>query len=504
MFDYDDSDVDSVLDYSQLLTQLTLGEIIEKYNASPYKSYSDYQLRIPSKADKVEIKSGSKGRYGNYIEEYFYGYKQNSNSAADFEKIGVELKVTPYKVNKNQTVAAKERLVLTMVNYDNYRENESDDFYKSHLWQKCEKILLLFYDGLSSGGDINKQKIAKVFLYEWFDEDLPQILADYKKIVEKIKQGKAHELSESDGMYLSTCTKGAGHGKNMRQQPFSKTLAKQRAWALKSSYMSYLIKNRIFNQAETESIVAAATKKPFTQFIEEQVLAHRGKTGAEIAELYGLESDAKNKLNLLVKKILKVNGNPEETREFLKSNMNLRVIRLNAAGLPKEDSPFKCYEFKELAKHDDWETSHVYTEIYAKQYCFVVFREVKEEVFVLEDVKFWGFPERMEEDVKKVWHQTRQIIRDGVELSFGIRQQKNDTNKITITVSTNFPKGEDNRILYTKVHASKTYYELKSRVVLKSGGPGNASELPDGRKITKHSFWFTKQFLKEVLEGRWD
>lgn len=493
MFDYDDSDVDSVLDYSQLLTQLTLGEIIEKYNASPYKSYSDYQLRIPSKADKVEIKSGSKGRYGNYIEEYFYGYKQNSNSGADFEKIGVELKVTPYKVNKNQTVAAKERLVLTMVNYDNYRENESDDFYKSHLWQKCEKILLLFYDGLSSGGDINKQKIAKVFLYEWFDEDLPQILADYKKIVEKIKQGKAHELSESDGMYLSTCTKGAGHGKNMRQQPFSETLAKQRAWTLKSSYMSYLIKNRIFNQAETESIVAAATKKPFTQFIEEQVLAHKGQSIEQLLAKYGVNPKAKHKLNLLVKEMLGIHSDPEQTQEFLKANMNLRVIRVRANGMPKEDSPFKCYEFKELARHDEWETSHVYTEIYSKQYCFIVFKEVAPKEFVLEGVKFWGLPDRLEAELKRVWQETRRIINNGVKLT--------ETKK---GVSTNFPQSKVNHKFYTKLHASNTYYEVEPGRFVGRGSLRDTDELPDGRKITKHSFWFTKKFLKQVLSGQWD
>lgn len=42
----------------------------------------------------------SKGQYGNYIEKYFYGYHPNNDSAADFDKIGVELKVTPFKVNK--------------------------------------------------------------------------------------------------------------------------------------------------------------------------------------------------------------------------------------------------------------------------------------------------------------------------------------------------------------------------------------------------------------------
>ena len=62
----------------------------------------------------------------------------------------------------------------------------------------------------------------------------------------KIKGGAQRINSESDGNYLSTCTKGAGGGKDFREQPFSDEPAKQRAWELKSSYMTYLINNKDF------------------------------------------------------------------------------------------------------------------------------------------------------------------------------------------------------------------------------------------------------------------
>ena len=41
------------------------------------------------------------------------------------------------------------------------------------------------------------------------------IIDDYNQINEKIKQGKAHELSEGDTMYLGACTKGATAKKSM-------------------------------------------------------------------------------------------------------------------------------------------------------------------------------------------------------------------------------------------------------------------------------------------------
>lgn len=253
LFDYDDSKVESVMNYSQNLLNKPFSQIVEEYTLSPYKTRQDFQEKVISEIIDKEISMKSKGQYGNYIEKYFYGYQPNSDSSADFDKIGVELKVTPFKVNKNGSISAKERLVLTILNY---MEENLDDFYQTHLWEKCSKILLLFYNGLIPNQTLADYIIEKVFLYEWFEEDMEVILEDYKRITDKIKQGRAHELSESDGNYLSTCTKGAGKGKDFRSQPFSDELAKQRAWELKSSYMTYLINHKIFSQSEQESVLA--------------------------------------------------------------------------------------------------------------------------------------------------------------------------------------------------------------------------------------------------------
>ena len=42
----------------------------------------------------------NKGILGHVVESGFYKYPINSNPQADFDKIGVELKVTGYKKNK--------------------------------------------------------------------------------------------------------------------------------------------------------------------------------------------------------------------------------------------------------------------------------------------------------------------------------------------------------------------------------------------------------------------
>ena len=492
LFDYDDSDLKSVVDYSQILLDKKFEQVIEEYQNTPYKTYEDFHTKTISDFEDKKISMKSKGQYGNYIEKYFYGYQPNNDSAADFEKIGLELKVTPFKVNKNGSISAKERLVLTILNY---MEENLDDFYSTHLWQKCSKILLLFYNGLLDGQTMADYVIKKVFLFEWFEEDMEVILEDYKRITEKIKSGRAHELSESDGNYLSTCTKGAGKGKDFREQPFSNEPAKQRAWELKSSYMTYLINNKIFNQFEQESVVAVAKgeRKTFTEIISERILEFKGMSEAELYEKFSINSKAKGKNSTLIRTMLGLTGDLDKTQEFQKANMNLRVIRVDKNGLPKEDSPFKNYNFKELATNDDWEESHPYQEICNKRFMFVIFKEVAPKLFVLDRVKFWGFPDRLETEVKRVWQETRQILVGGVKLN-------QNGNKI----STNFPQSKINKIIFTKIHAQNTLYELKSGEFVGKGKLSDTDELPDGRHITKHSFWIPKKFLKEVLDGKWD
>ena len=75
----------------------------------------------------------AKGALGQVIEESFFGYSINSEARPDFENLGIELKVTPFKRNKNNTLSAKERLVLNIINY---MEEAYTTFYSSSFWKK--------------------------------------------------------------------------------------------------------------------------------------------------------------------------------------------------------------------------------------------------------------------------------------------------------------------------------------------------------------------------------
>lgn len=496
LFNYDDSDIESIYKYAQKVVGVEFADILKAFQESTYKTYQDYINQTPSTTPDKKISSASKGQYGTGIEKYYFGIPTNSSTEPDFNKVGVELKVTPFKVNKDEKISAKERLVLGNINYMN--EN-LDDFYKSHAWKKGGAILLLPYHFIKNQ-DILKNKIAKVHLLKILEEDLPTIISDYQKIAQKIKEGRAHELSERDGMYLSTSRKGAGKDKDRTTQPYGPELANRRAWSLKSSYMTTLLRTKVFSQEEQESIARAAqdTSKPFTQIIEEKLLQYRGQSEKKLCKEFDVNFNAKGRNSTLVRKILGLSTDIDSTAEFKKANMNIRAIRVDKNGLPKEDSPFKNYRFIELANEKEWEESHIYTEIFSRKFMFVVFRENESGDFCLDQIKFWGFPEPLEPELMRVWQETKEIINRGVELT--VKPNGEDGFK----VSTNFPQSKVNKYLFTKVHASQTYYEVKPGEFVGKGKLKDTDELPDGSRITKHSFWLPKKFVQQILRGEWD
>ena len=138
IYNYDRTDKWSILEYSKKL----LGKTLEQAIAP----------------DVIEARKG-KGRLGQLVEEYFFGYDVNSNPDADFSDAGLELKVTPLKELKNKTLAIKERLVCTMIDYD---ADQDKPFEQSHVYLKCSFMLIMFY---LHEADVPVQQLLPLHLY---------------------------------------------------------------------------------------------------------------------------------------------------------------------------------------------------------------------------------------------------------------------------------------------------------------------------------------------------
>lgn len=505
LFDYDNTSIDSILKYTrENLIGRSLHDILEEFQNSEYKTYEDKKKGTPSTTTRKEISELSKGRYGNIIEECFYGFKPNNSPEPDIPEACLEIKTTPYKINKDKTISAKERLVLSMINYN--KEN-LDDFYETHLWKKCRQTLILFYKP-EKNQSILHNTIDRFHLYTWPDEDMPVIIEDYEKITQKIKEGRAHEISESECTYLSACRKGAGKEKDFTSQPNSEMEARSRAWSLKPSYMTTLLRTIVFNEnnQQTTSLTTGDTTKSFTKIIEERVLAYQGLTEAELCKMFGKKfipggRNGTKVRNIIINKIIKLPPDNNDFIEFQKANIDkIRTIRIKKNGAVKESLSFKNYNFKDYSqeKDDEWETSHMYTEVFSKKFIFVIFKENSYGEFYLSHIKFWGFPDSLETEFQRVWRETRSIINHGVKLTV------NQSNEGNVTVSTNFPQSSVNNFIFTKIHADGSYYEIKPGQFVGNGKLADTDELPDGRRITKHSFWLSTKFIREIMADKWD
>ena len=132
---YDKTSSNSIENYALTLKEKTFKDVL----------LNDPNITNEDRAILFEYYNNpkSKGSLGQLIEKHFFFYDINSKSEADFNEAGVELKVTPYTVKNNGDLRAKERLVLTIINYMNdYKE---EDFLKSHVYEKCALMLLIYY-----------------------------------------------------------------------------------------------------------------------------------------------------------------------------------------------------------------------------------------------------------------------------------------------------------------------------------------------------------------------
>ena len=129
--EYDKSDPLSIEQYAQQLIGKTFGEVVMEDSRISEEVHESKSYMVSHE------NSNYKGSLGNLIEECFFHYPVNSDSRPDFYEAGVELKVSPYKINSDGSYSAKERLVLTMIDYFAVINEEFED---SHMWTKSTSL----------------------------------------------------------------------------------------------------------------------------------------------------------------------------------------------------------------------------------------------------------------------------------------------------------------------------------------------------------------------------
>lgn len=421
--------------------------------------------------------NNNKGMIGILIEEQGFEYKANSESAPDFPSAGLELKVTPYKRLKNNQLSAKERLVLNMINYN----NESENFEESSFWKKNKELLILFYEHLPNN-DKSKFSVSNYLEYRFPENDLKIIKEDWNKINEKIKAGLAHEISEGDTLYLGACTK-AKDSSITTSQPYSIQKAKPRAYSLKTSYMTQLVRKYITNSQSDEELSKNLLLNylTFEESILDKVRKYYGVEQNKLAQIFDVNLKAKQANEMIVSRILGLKGKISNTEEFLKANISVKTIRVEENGSIKESMSFPAFKYREIIQQD-WEESDLYETLYSTKFLFVVFKNNGDDYY-LSETFFWNMPAPIiNKYAKEVWKSTKNYIGAGK-----IIKEQVDGRDYTY-----FPNSRFNGYMHVRPHGTNK----KDTDIL---------PIPDvltGKTFhLKHSFWFNAKYIKAIINS---
>lgn len=470
---YDVTDPISIFEYAKPLIGHTLREIVGDDAIAGFK---------PDR--------NAKGLLGQMVEELYYHYKPNSSPEPDFKEAGVELKTTGLKQLKDLSLQIKERLVIDMIDY---KEVVNHTFEMSVFYKKFRLMLLLFYLYVKDLEQFDRTFLY-VVLWKIPEKDLLIIKHDYQVIIDKIKNGEAHLLSEGDTEYLGACRKGQ-KGDSLREQPFSQIGAPRRAFSLKPSYMRTVLeyikasrKSSVVNfdyRIRDEQLVSSQElqEKSFEQIILESYAPYMGKSYEELCSTLGIRYDkSKDKYARIASRIVTGKSiNVNKTEEFKKAGLQMKTIRVEHNGRIKEAMSFENIDYHEVLETDNWEDSRLY-EIFTGRFLFVIYKAdggkikffdsqnnkyVEENSYSLDGVFFWTMPSEDIALAEKYWNHIRQTIKDNHIDPKYFNSPQNERFHVR-------PKGRDSKDL---------------------------ADNPNGGKAKKYCYWFNNEYVREIVKN---
>ena len=465
VFNYDKTDKWSILEFSKKL----LGKSLEEAVAP----------------DVIDPKRG-KGQLGQLVEVYLFGIENNSRQEADFPEAGLELKVTPLKELKDKTLAIKERLVCTMIDFT---KDQAVPFEQSHIFLKCAFMLIPFYLH-EDGVPVQQLKFIYDVLWQIPDKDLLIMKQDYEKIIAKIKAGKAHELSEGDTTYLGACRKGQKGDADVPYTLLDGTEAEipapKRAFSLKTQYMRSILEfaKKTGGQGtyNTSALVhgygphlieeSELRQKSFEDILLDRFIPYYGKTYDElVAELHVPTTVAKSKFFLVANEILTEShtrsNDVTKAEEFVKSGIVIKTIRLKKNGRPAEAMSFENINYFDILQEDNWFESRLY-DIFTGRFLFIVFQEDSEGVVRLNKAFFWTMPVNDLDEAAAYWLNIKNAVKDNhIAPEYFYRESEHKKFHVR-------PKGKN---------------------------AADVTANPNGGTAKKYCYWFNHDYIQAIVEN---
>lgn len=442
---------------------------------------------------QLGIKPKNKGKLGDLVEVLHFGLTLNSRPEPDFIAAQIELKTTGLKKLQKGGLVAKERLPLGMIDYMSFAEKANWSFETASVVTKCKTLLLMVYL-YEKDTPIIDLLFKLTGIWEFPPEDLQIIRHDWEYIVDKIKCGKADDLSEADTLYLGASTAGSGHDRR-RAQPFSNIKAKPRKFSIKLPYLNHIIgvlsgkRGKKFGRI-IKDLSPTRDLPSLEQIVIEKFARFYGMSTDEIIANLGVELNPSSKqfAAQLTRAVMDIDLS-YEIEEFSKAGIITKTVRLEPSDLPEQSISFPAFRFEELVSQK-WETSDFHDQLLSKfMFAFFQFdrpkfvkgKRVANRKLILKTVKFWNMPESDIALAKKVWEKTRQLVNDGRI----VESVQTDGTRLTY-----FPGAADNPVSHVRPHGRNRndMYPLPI-----------PDQLTGLTNYTKQSFWINNTYIRDAI-----
>ena len=436
----------------------------EKYDPYSISSIFDYakDLKGHTLADKchsdiLEKSYAGKGNFGHYLEKFYFGFNPNNNPEPDFGYVDVELKSGAI-VETSKGFRAKERLAIGIINFSKII-NES--FESSHVWEKLKMPLLVFHV-YKKDEDPRNYKVSNINIVQYTNVEIAQIRDDWNLVKNKVANGKAHEISGGDTLFLEAATTG---GKNQKYvaQPFSDELAHPRRFALKPAFVTTLLKKEIY--LVEEEIVPPLAEEEITSpqtFLINKLKEYKDISLDEAISMLNIEkSTQKNFISKVSKKLVEKILLDEYSENIFESLELIHKTCRVFDGKLKENISFPYMKYDELVQQE-WEESD-FNQIIESKFMFVFWENINDE-FYLKKITFWNAPPKEVLEAKRIWEKTKELILD----------KKAD----------NLPKTKESYFVHVRPHGRDSNDKYPTHY---------------GVDVKKQSFWIHKNYIEENI-----
>lgn len=197
------------------------------------------------------------------------------------------------------------------------------------------------------------------------------------------------------------------------------------------------------------------------------------------------------------------------SEEFTKAGIVVKTIYFNIRGINKEQFRLGDANFEEIYTtpiyyngvgideqdneyeviYSGWEDSELYSKLEGLRYLFVVFQEDEDGDIIFKGSKLWAMSDTDIELAKEDWIDIKRVLENGVQLVVG-RDGRTYNN---------FPGVAHARRIHLRPHGDKAFYVDCNGHSWGNGKISDTDLLPDGRRMTRQSYWLSSRFVRNIV-----